>query len=134
MIIIVFAYLFNYLYILLFNPYEELNSGIKNVVQVFHSFPKKNYIAIGHGINPQLTFYTDGIDIGWQKNNNFIRLDPIDGDEQINNKLKFMVKEDPYIIYEKSDYFLYNKNPLLLIPEDYKKIIETKEYILYKTK
>lgn len=132
--IIIFAYVCNYFYILSFNPYQELNSGINNVIQIIKKYPKKNYISIGHGINPQLSFYTDGIDIGWHKNNNFVRLDPNEGYYKIKNKLKSMINKDPYIIYEKSDYYLANKNSSLFIPEEYSKIIETKEYILYSTK
>lgn len=121
-----------YLNTVLMNTYEDLDSGIEHIVDYINHNPNYNVIAVGHGINPQFSFYSDGLDIGWQKEKSFRRLDPENGYEEIYNYLLSNEFKNTYIIYEKSDFYLRNlTHPDLVIPVKFKSLIETNEYILY---
>jgi 4-amino-4-deoxy-L-arabinose transferase-like glycosyltransferase len=115
------------------NNLDIYNSGLKEVMSKLNQNKLKNLFAIGHGINPQLSYYSNGLDLNWNQNIKFQRFDPKNNIGEIYKYLFLNNQENTYIIYEKSDYYLYHVLPRSVVPEKYKSLVETKEYILYSS-
>ena len=117
---------------------QNYNSGVKELVTALNDACNSNNCnningcIIGEGENPQFTFYTDGSDAGWRTDIKFKRLSPKNKIDEIYKYLFSNNLKNSYIIYEKSDLYLAAySSPEKVIPAKYKKLIETREYILY---
>jgi len=111
---------------------QNHNGGIKEIVATLNKDNNITGYIIGNGQNPQFTFYTDGSDINWRNDAKFSRLDPKDKIDEIYKYLFSNNLKNSYIIYEKSDLYLVAcATPEEVVPAKYKKMVETKEYILY---
>jgi hypothetical protein len=125
-------YLFIYVDNISYPSLQNYNGGIKEIVATLNKDNNINGYIIGDGQNPQFTFYTDGSDIGWGENVKFRRLDPKNKIDEIYKYLFSNNLKNSYIIYEKSDLYLArHTTPEKVVPDRYKKLVETKEYILY---
>jgi hypothetical protein len=127
--------LFVYFDIISYSSLQNYNSGIKEIVTALNDTSNSNNIngyLIGDGENPQFTFYSDGSDAGWRTDVKFKRLNPKNKINEINKYLFSNNLKNSYIIYEKTDLYLAaHTSPEKVVPEKYKKLVETKEYILY---
>ena len=124
--------LFVYLNNISLSSLQNHNGGIKEIITTLNKDNNITGYIIGNGQNPQFTFYTDGSDINWRNDAKFSRLDPKDKIDEIYKYLFSNKLKNSYIIYEKSDLYLVAcTTPEKVVPAKYKKMVETKEYILY---
>lgn len=116
-------------------PEWENTYSISEVKKLIDSGGNDKIIYIGSNFraNPQLSFYFDGIDLGWKKSKyGFELLDTKNGAEEIKKKLYAINEIDCRILVERdninrSEYPESEK----IIPENFKLIYKTRGYELY---
>jgi hypothetical protein len=138
-----FYYLFIFLFCIgintffLFNiPEWENTYEISKVKSLIESSGRNEiiYISSNYRANPQLSFYFDGIDLGWRKSKyKFELLDTKNGNNKIKEKLNGLKENESNILVEKdninrSEY----TDAINFIPNNYKLIYKTRGYELYQ--
>jgi uncharacterized protein (TIGR03663 family) len=99
------------------------------------------YLYTSHytgGMNPQLAYYLDGINCGWQPSKRFIEFSRARSDSLTTFVNSQSDKENSYIIIEKNYTDRPEKSDELLKVEriaslHFEKVLETKRYILYSS-
>jgi 4-amino-4-deoxy-L-arabinose transferase-like glycosyltransferase len=93
----------------------------------------RHLIAVGNNPNPQLTFYLDGADIGWQKDKTVERLEPKIGINNVKSYLAEQQGTDIYVIVEKDEIALGSfASEEEIVPASYRKVFETKGYSVFQ--
>jgi hypothetical protein len=111
----------------------KYTDGIKEITGYIEINPPKTVYSIGNGVNPQISFYLNGIDIGWNNNIKFIRLEPEKGLHNIYNCLDTVKNYEFYVLVEKEEILLGRFiNYSQIIPEGFQNLLETKGYSLFK--
>jgi len=141
--IINFYYLFIFLFCIGINtfylfsvPDWENTYEISKVKNLIESSGRNNivYISSNYRANPQLSFYFDGIDLGWGKSKyKFELLDTKNGTDEIKKRLNSIKENESNIIVEKdninrSEY----TDAVNFMPGNFKLIYKTRGYELYQ--
>jgi uncharacterized membrane protein len=114
---------------------QKYNTGIRELVKFINKETPQRIVSIGNGVNPEMTFYFDGIDIGWKNTPNFIRLEPKIGKDLIKDSIRSMEQPGTYIVIEKEEINLGSfTDQDEIIPENCKMIFESAGYSLFSFK
>jgi 4-amino-4-deoxy-L-arabinose transferase-like glycosyltransferase len=141
--IINFYYLFIFLFCIGINtfylfsvPDWENTYEISKVKSLIESSGRNSiiYVSSSYRANPQLSFYFDGIDLGWGKSKyKFELLDTKNGTDKIKEILNNIKENESNIIVEKdninrSEY----TDAVNFMPENFKLVYKTRGYELYQ--
>jgi len=112
---------------------KQYDDGAKALAEFLKSRNYTSIIVVGNGVNPQLTYYLDGIDVGWHKDRVFQRLQPKDGIQNIKRYLSETKKRDFYLIIEKDEMLLGSYTSVEeVLPAGYNKIFESRAYMVFE--
>lgn len=112
---------------------QQYNDGGKALAEFLEARSYTSILAVGNGVNPQLTYYLGGIDVGWQKDKTFRRLEPRDGVQKIRRFLSETSERDFYVIIEKDEMLLGSYRSVEdVVPAEYKEIFESREYVVFE--
>jgi len=110
------------------------DDGAKRAAELLDVNGASAIIAIGNDVNPQLTFYLRGADLGWRSHMKFIRLDPAQGVSRVRQRLQREFRNDIYwIILERDEIRkgLYSSEADA-VPSGFMRIFESRGYSIYK--
>lgn len=110
----------------------QYNDGAKELAENIRKRGVKNIVAIGNGDNPQLTYYLDGVDLGWHKDCTFKRIELWDGTSSVRSAAG-RIKSIPCVFVIEKDEIrkgIYSSEQEVL-PKPLEKILDTKEYAAY---
>ncbi len=110
----------------------QFNDGAKELADTIQKQRLKNIVVVGNGDNPQLSYYLDGIDLGWHKGYTFRRIELWNGTDSVRSVIGKIRSVPCVVIIEKDEILkgLYSSEQQVL-PRPLEKILETKEYAAY---
>ncbi|MGB9774074.1 MAG: ArnT family glycosyltransferase [Bacteroidota bacterium] len=110
------------------------DDGAKRAAELLDVNGASAIIAIGNDVNPQLTFYLRGADLGWRPHMTFVRLDPAQGVSRVRERLQREFRNDSYWIVLERDEIrkgLYSSEADA-VPSGFMRIFESRGYSVYK--
>lgn len=110
----------------------QYKDGAKELADIIQSQKLKNIVVVGNGDNPQLSYYLDGIDLGWHEGYTFRRIELWNGTGSVKSDIGKIRGIPCVIIIEKDEIQkgLYTSEQQVL-PKPLEKILDTKEYTAY---
>lgn len=108
------------------------DDGGKEVARFINQGRFTKLIAIGYETNPQLTWYLDGVDVGWRKDMSMIRIDPTGHEDSLKSWIG-----DTLAVSPASALVLIERDRLVrgttftseeVCPPDWTMVMETRRY------
>jgi len=106
--------------------------GGRDVAQFLDSSGARKIAVIGSGVNPQLSFYLKGADLGWRDSVQFERLDPSQDVGKIAGRINTKLRWGWWIVLEKDEIWkgLY-RGENEVIPPGFVRVYSTTMYAVY---
>ncbi len=128
--------------LLLFNTYDvgvrdrwQYRDGATELAQLIETRKPTTLLVAGYERNPQLTYYLDGIDIGWRDDIGFRRIVPPKVREEFRSWLTFEASQEPVgglIIVEKDKFIRYEWiTAEEVMPQDCTLLFDSRRYAVF---
>ena len=109
---------------------EDRVTGIEQIAKKFEAESCRNLIYVDSAglVNPQISFYFQGIDLGWDDRRHFIRLSPDEFDMALlpNNELSYVIiNQYSKIPLSAANEMLLQKEAILLLKNEFYHVFKT---------
>lgn len=114
----------------------QYKDGATELASYIEESEPSRIIVAGHARNPQITFYLEGVDIGWRDDIEMKRIFPPTDRTQFKTWLANELAGEPeetLVILEKDKFIRYEIiHPEEIIPADYKLVFDSRRYTAFQ--